>query len=147
VTLILLGFARHPFCRSGRIQQHLAWSVEIVMGLAIWVFASLASAQATPRPSRIQERKEKLANPVVVAPAQQTPYPVVPIYGAAAPEQTLPQPPEIAWDGNPLHRRHHQLDALLWAYHAFSNSGRLVKPGDCVDIVIGNFHPRGLLVE
>ena len=72
------------------------------MGLAIWVFASLASAQATPGPSRIQERKEKPANPVVVAPAQQTPHPVVPIYGAAAPEQTLPQPPEIDWDGKLL---------------------------------------------
>jgi hypothetical protein len=72
------------------------------MGLAIWLFASLASAQATPRPSRIQERKEKPANPVVVVPAQQTPHPVVPIYGAAAPEQTLPQPPEIDWDGKLL---------------------------------------------
>jgi hypothetical protein len=70
------------------------------MGLAIWVFASLASAQATPGPSRIQERKEK--PPVVVAPAQQPPHPVVPVYGAAAPEQTLPQPPEIAWDGKQL---------------------------------------------
>ena len=30
---------------------------------------------------------------------------------------------------------------------AFSNSGRLVRPGDRVDIVIGSFHARGLLVE
>jgi len=30
---------------------------------------------------------------------------------------------------------------------AFSNSGRRLKPGDRVDIVIGNFHARGLLVE
>lgn len=30
---------------------------------------------------------------------------------------------------------------------AFSNSGRPVKRGDRVDIVIGNFHARGLLVE
>jgi hypothetical protein len=30
---------------------------------------------------------------------------------------------------------------------AFSNSGRLLKPGDRVDIVIGNFHARGLLIE
>jgi hypothetical protein len=72
------------------------------MGLAIWVFASFASAQATPGPSRIQERKEKPANPVAVVPAQQTPHRVVPIYGAAAPEQTLPQPPEIDWDGKLL---------------------------------------------
>jgi hypothetical protein len=72
------------------------------MGLAIWVFASLASAQATPGPSRIQERKEKPATPVVVAPAQQVPHPKVPIYGAAVPEQTLPQPPEVSWDGKML---------------------------------------------
>ena len=30
---------------------------------------------------------------------------------------------------------------------AFSNSGRLLKRGDRVDIVIGNFHARGLLIE
>jgi hypothetical protein len=30
---------------------------------------------------------------------------------------------------------------------AFSNSGRLLKPGDRVDIIIGSFHARGLLVE
>lgn len=30
---------------------------------------------------------------------------------------------------------------------AFSNSGRPVKPGDRVDVVIGNFHARGLIVE
>jgi hypothetical protein len=30
---------------------------------------------------------------------------------------------------------------------AFSNSGRLLKPGDRVDIVIGNFRARGLMVE
>jgi hypothetical protein len=30
---------------------------------------------------------------------------------------------------------------------AFSNSGRPVKPGDRVDVVIGNFQARGLIVE
>jgi len=30
---------------------------------------------------------------------------------------------------------------------AFSNSGRLLKRGDRVDVVIGNFHAQGLLVE
>jgi hypothetical protein len=30
---------------------------------------------------------------------------------------------------------------------AFSNSGRLLKPGDRVDIVIGKFRARGLMVE
>jgi hypothetical protein len=30
---------------------------------------------------------------------------------------------------------------------AFSNSGRLLKPGDRVDVVIGGFHARGLLIE
>jgi hypothetical protein len=30
---------------------------------------------------------------------------------------------------------------------AFSNSGRLLKRGDRVDIVIGNFHATGLLIE
>lgn len=30
---------------------------------------------------------------------------------------------------------------------AFSNSGRLLKPGDRVDIVIGDFHARDLLIQ
>lgn len=30
---------------------------------------------------------------------------------------------------------------------AFSNPGRPIKPGDRVDVVIGNFHARGLVVE
>ena len=30
---------------------------------------------------------------------------------------------------------------------AFSNSGRPIKPGDHVDVIIGNFHARGLVVE
>jgi hypothetical protein len=30
---------------------------------------------------------------------------------------------------------------------AFSNSGRLLKRGDRVDIVIGNFHAEGLMIE
>ena len=30
---------------------------------------------------------------------------------------------------------------------AFSNSGRILKPGDRVDIVIGDFHARDLLIE
>jgi GTP-binding protein EngB required for normal cell division len=30
---------------------------------------------------------------------------------------------------------------------AFSNSGRLVKPGHRVDVQIGNFHAEGLVVE
>jgi hypothetical protein len=30
---------------------------------------------------------------------------------------------------------------------AFSNVGRLLKPGDHVDVIIGTFHARGLIVE
>jgi hypothetical protein len=30
---------------------------------------------------------------------------------------------------------------------AFSNSGRLVRPGDHVDVVIGNFQAQGLVVQ
>jgi hypothetical protein len=39
------------------------------------------------------------------------------------------------------------IDAGKSYWMAFSNSGRLIRPGDRVDIVIGNFHARGLLVE
>jgi len=30
---------------------------------------------------------------------------------------------------------------------AFSNSGRPLKPGDRVNIVIGNFHAQGLMID
>jgi hypothetical protein len=40
-----------------------------------------------------------------------------------------------------------EIDAGRSYWMAFSNSGRLIRPGDRVDIVIGNFRARGLLVE
>ena len=46
-----------------------------------------------------------------------------------------------------LRQAPHELEAGKSYWMAFSNSGRVVKPGDRVDIVIGSFHARGLLVE
>ena len=46
-----------------------------------------------------------------------------------------------------LRQAPHELEAGKSYWMAFSNSGRLLKPGDRVDIVIGSFHARGLLVE
>jgi hypothetical protein len=40
-----------------------------------------------------------------------------------------------------------QLEAGQSYWMAFSNSGRLLKRGDRVDIVIGNFHANGLMIE
>jgi hypothetical protein len=46
-----------------------------------------------------------------------------------------------------LRQAPHELEAGKSYWMAFSNSGRLLKPGDRVDIVIGNFRAQGLLVE
>lgn len=46
-----------------------------------------------------------------------------------------------------LRQAPHEIEAGKSYWMAFSNSGRRVKPGDRVDIVIGDFHARGLLVE
>jgi hypothetical protein len=46
-----------------------------------------------------------------------------------------------------LRQAPHALEAGKSYWMAFSNSGRVVKPGDRVDIVIGTFHARGLQVE
>lgn len=46
-----------------------------------------------------------------------------------------------------LRQAPHELEAGKSYWMAFSNSGRLIKRGDRVDIVIGNFHAEGLLVE
>jgi len=46
-----------------------------------------------------------------------------------------------------LRQAPHEIEAGKSYWMAFSNSGRLLKPGDRVDIVIGSFHARSLLVE
>jgi hypothetical protein len=46
-----------------------------------------------------------------------------------------------------LRQAPHQIDAGKTYWMAFSNSGRILKPGDRVDIVVGAFHARGILVE
>lgn len=46
-----------------------------------------------------------------------------------------------------LRQAPHELDAGKSYWMAFSNSGRLLKRGDRVDVVVGDFHARGLLVE
>jgi len=46
-----------------------------------------------------------------------------------------------------LRQAPHELEAGKSYWMAFSNSGRIVKRGDRVDIVIGGFHARGLQVE
>jgi hypothetical protein len=46
-----------------------------------------------------------------------------------------------------LRQAPHELDAGKSYWMAFSNTGRLLKRGDRVDIVIGTFHAQGLMVE
>ena len=46
-----------------------------------------------------------------------------------------------------LRQAPHTIEAGQSYWMAFSNSGRPVKPGDRVDVVIGNFSARGLIVE
>ncbi len=46
-----------------------------------------------------------------------------------------------------LRQAPHEIEAGKSYWMAFSNNGRIIKPGDRVDIVIGGFRARGLLVE
>jgi hypothetical protein len=46
-----------------------------------------------------------------------------------------------------LRQAPHTIEAGKSYWMAFSNSGRLLRPGDRVDVTIGNFHVRGLQVE
>jgi hypothetical protein len=46
-----------------------------------------------------------------------------------------------------LRQAPHTIEAGKSYWMAFSNSGRPVKPGDRVDVVIGNFRANGLIVE
>ena len=46
-----------------------------------------------------------------------------------------------------LRQAPHQIEAGKTYWMGFSNSGRILKSGDRVDIVIGSFHARGILVE
>jgi len=93
--------AKQAAHRSGRVEKRLAWSLEILLGLAVWVVASFASAQATPAPSRAPQKKDKteVAEPVQKpAPALRVPL----ILGDQVEEQNLTQPPDVSWDGKLL---------------------------------------------
>jgi hypothetical protein len=46
-----------------------------------------------------------------------------------------------------LRQAPHEIEAGKTYWMAFSNSGRVIKPGDRVDVVIGTFRASGLLVE
>jgi hypothetical protein len=46
-----------------------------------------------------------------------------------------------------LRQAPHTIEAGKSYWMAFSNSGRPVKPGDRVDVIVGTFHARGLIVE
>jgi hypothetical protein len=46
-----------------------------------------------------------------------------------------------------LRQAPHEIDAGKSYWMAFSNSGRQIKPGDRVDVVIGTFRVQGLIVE
>jgi hypothetical protein len=46
-----------------------------------------------------------------------------------------------------LRQAPHKIEAGKTYWMAFSNSGRILKPGDRVDIEIGSFRARGILVE
>ncbi len=46
-----------------------------------------------------------------------------------------------------LRQAPHEIEAGKTYWMAFSNAGRVIKPGDRVDVVIGTFHARGLMVE
>jgi len=46
-----------------------------------------------------------------------------------------------------LRQAPHTIEAGKSYWMAFSNSGRPVKPGDHVDVVVGNFRANGLIVE
>ena len=46
-----------------------------------------------------------------------------------------------------LRQAPHEIEAGKSYWMAFSNSGRQIKPGDRVDVVIGTFRVQGLIVE
>jgi hypothetical protein len=46
-----------------------------------------------------------------------------------------------------LRQAPHEIDAGKSYWMAFSNSGRQIKPGDRVDVIIGTFRVQGLIVE
>ena len=103
VTQILPGFAKHWFHLCRRRQRGSASrGLQIIVASAVCFFASFACAQASPTASGIQQRKEGQATPVVVAPISQLARPQVPLLPSAPSDQTLPQPPEVSWDGKRL---------------------------------------------
>ena len=81
-------------------------------------------------PEKAKPLNDKKLNPILVSPAKGI-------------QLVVPSMEKVGQ----LRQAPHELEAGKSYWMAFSNSGRLLKPGDRVDIVIGNFHARGLLVE
>jgi hypothetical protein len=105
-VVVTPGLVRPPFQRSKRAQHGFVLRMEILLVLAGWILASLASAQAAPGPSRIQRSRDRQPAPAI----QPTPAPVLPQAAPAPPtpapvpvvEEAPPQPPTVTWDGKQL---------------------------------------------
>ena len=113
------GSEGFPLCKSSK--RHIARCLEILIGLAIWI-TYFASAQASPGPSRIQQRTDKPASPVVAAPIQ-APVAAVnppPVPVALPPDQAPPRPPVVTWADKQLtiDAENSTLTAILLAIRA-----------------------------
>jgi hypothetical protein len=106
------------------------WGIEVPRVKAVESGVILRFNYRVLDPEKAKPLNDKKLNPILVSPEKGV-------------QLVVPSMEKVGQ----LRQAPHELEAGKSYWMAFSNSGRLLKPGDRVDIVIGNFHARGLLVE
>ena len=106
------------------------WGIEAPGVKAVESGVILRFSYRVVDPEKAKPLNDKKLNPVLVSPEKGV-------------QLVVPSMEKVGQ----LRQAPHEIEVGKSYWMAFSNSGRVVKPGDRVDIVIGNFHARGLLVE
>ena len=106
------------------------WGIEVPSVKAVESGVILRFNYRVLDPEKAKPLNDKKLNPILVSPEKGV-------------QLVVPSMEKVGQ----LRQAPHELEAGKSYWMAFSNSGRLLKPGDRVDIVIGSFHARGLLVE
>ena len=125
-------YRNHPDHISNREEAYYeaAWGIEAPSVKAVESGVILRFSYRVVDPEKARLLNDKKLNPVLESPEKGVRL-VVPSMEKVGQLRQAPR----------------DIEAGMSYWMAFSNSGRLLKPGDRVDVIIGNFHARGLLVE
>jgi len=106
------------------------WGIDALSVKAVESGIILRFSYRVLDPEKAKPLNDKKLNPLLVSPEKRVSL-VIPSLEKVGQLRQAPQ----------------TIEAGKSYWMAFSNSGRVIRPGDRVDIVIGNFHAQGIEVE